>query len=74
MERFIIQNSPKSDIHWGCFNQENGLACQFEHGKFNDTHIFALKHGTERPDDITLDDMCVEMEDWLWENHYDKVI
>jgi hypothetical protein len=74
MEKFIVQKSLKRDTYWGCFNHENGLACQFENGRFNDTHTFALKHGIERPDDITLDDMCVEMEDWLWDNHHDKVI
>ncbi|MDR1755588.1 MAG: hypothetical protein LBR65_01320 [Culturomica sp.] len=73
MEKFTIKKSPKNESVWGCFNEENGLAWQFEHGKFNDTHKFAVKHGVERPDDMTLDDMCCEMEDWLWDNHHDKV-
>ena len=74
MERFIIEKDAKRDDHWVCVDQVNGLACQFEHGNSRHTQSFGIKHGIERPDDITLDSLCVEMENWLWDNHRDKLI
>ena len=74
MERFILKKGMVGDNYWVCTDQVTGIICTFEQGKFNDTRIFSLSHGFERPDAHTVDDAVEKMEIWLGENHIDKII
>ena len=74
MERFYIEKCTKRDTRWFCFDRMYGTGYQFEHQRFNDTQIFGMKIGTILPEGITTGNLSVEMEDWLWEHHIDKLI
>lgn len=68
MERFILQTSTKPN-QWVCTDQENGLVCKFEQGKFNDTQQFTMLDEGKVPP-AQLASILREMGDWLSENHY----
>ena len=74
MGKFIIGKSPRKNNHWLCIDKENDFACEFEHQKFSDTQVFMIKKDIKRPDDETLACLFDELEDWLYENHYEKTI
>ena len=72
--RFIIQKSQTRSNGWVCTDTENGIVCQFENGKFNDTQKFTILEDIENPDANQLAKAVNEMAMWLRENHYKKTM
>ena len=73
MERFTLKQGMLGDDYWFCTDQTHGIICGFEHGKFSDTRKFAMLHDVEQPDAHTLKGAIKEMDDWLRENHHEKI-
>lgn len=73
MDRFIIQASQTQPDGWVCTDRENGIVCQFENQKFNETQKCTfLEDGVTTAQALAT--ALREMADWLRFNHYDKVM
>ena len=42
MERFTIEKNPDKMFHWDVTDNESGVICTFEHGKFSGKKVFNL--------------------------------
>ena len=65
MERFIIEKHPEKALFWICTDQENGVACEFEHGKFFGKKVFISFAGKPHPNYFEMEELKKEIEDWL---------
>jgi hypothetical protein len=71
--RFIIQEAKQKPDAYVCTDTENGIVCQFDAHKFNDTQKFTFLEDVTQPDALAIARLMREMGDWLAQNHYEKV-
>jgi hypothetical protein len=73
MERFTIEQSTAKD-EWICTDKTNGVVCKFKNKQFNDTQKFSLLSDIKQPCVQVYTKVCGEIENWLKENHSDKIV
>ena len=73
-DRFILQKSQTRQNGWVCTDADNGIICEFEEQKFNETHKFTILEDIDCPDALALAKIAREMADWLRENHDKKAM
>jgi hypothetical protein len=72
-QRFSLEKDIVGDNHLICTDKDNSVTCEFEQGKFSDTRRFALQYDIKQPDTYVYAKVCGEIEDWLKENHSEKL-
>ena len=71
MDNFILQKG-SSPHNWLCTDKENGIVCEFQEHKFNDTQrVVPLRDDILNNDPLSLARAMREMADWLLANHRD---
>ena len=73
MAKYIIQKSEQKPNHWVCSDTENGIVCIFENAKFDDTQEVTLLNDVKGLDTYAIPRLMREMNDWLINNHHDKI-
>jgi len=74
-ERFTIEKVPMKE-EWLCTDNENGIECYFEQGKFEEKKV-VVKYMPD-PSDILemnkdVENLDVDMLNWLRKYHLDKI-
>ena len=62
------------DGDWLCTDWEHGLLCRFENQNINEVATFTFVQGIEKPSDRDAARLYNEMNNWLCDNHPEKVL
>lgn len=71
-DRFILQQSADKS-GWVVTDVNNGIVCQFEHRKFNETQKFTVLNDIKKPSAIKPEKLIHDMWYWLADHHRDKI-